>query len=404
MTDTANNQAQNEQQGKNSRKRKVYFIGLILVLAAAGLGVYFYHETYGRFYESTDDAYVDGNLIELTPQVSGTVVSIAVDNGDFVEKGQTLVQLDPSDSEVQLQSAEAELAHTVRQVRGLYSNVDGYKAQVSEKQVEVQRAEADYARRLKLSKGGAISKEDLAHARDALNAARSALTNAKQQLDSNAALVDDTVLSSHPEIRAAAAKVKQAYLAHERTTIKAPESGYIAQRSVQLGKHVQPGAALMAVVPLHQVWIDANFKETQLRDMRIGQEVEVESDLYGDDIVYRGKVESLGVGTGSAFSLLPAQNASGNWIKIVQRLPVRIRLEGDNLQKHPLRIGLSTKVTVDLHNQDGALLPPKSPDEPRYETNVYDRQIAAADELIKQLIHDNGPAAVAMADTEVAKH
>lgn len=376
-------------ENSGSRKRLLLGLGAVVVLCSAA--IFAYQELYGRFYEETDDAYVGGNLVQITPQITGTVTRIAVDDGDYVEAGQPLVWLDPADTLVAQQSAEANLARTVRQVRGLYSNVDSYKAQVASRKIDVQRAQADYQRRVALASKGAISREELAHARDTLNSAQSALTSAQQQLDTNQALVDDTVIASHPDVKSAAAQLRQAFLNNARSTLVAPVSGYVAQRSVQVGSRIQPGAALMAVVPLHEVWIDANFKETQLREMRIGQPVTVEADLYGDDVTYQGHVESLGVGTGSAFSLLPAQNASGNWIKIVQRLPVRIRLDDDALEKHPLRIGLSTTVTVDLHDQSGAQLTSQMPKQARFSTSVYDASLGEADALIERIIHDNGP-------------
>jgi len=386
MTDSQANAA-----NPNSGKRKRLLIGLGLVVVLCSAAIFAYHELYGRFYEETDDAYVGGNLVQITPQITGTVTRIAVDDGDYVEAGQPLVWLDPADTEVAQQSAEANLARTVRQVRGLYSNVDSYKAQVASRKIDVQRAKADYQRRVTLASKGAISREELAHAQDTLNSAQSALTSAQQQLDTNQALVDDTVIASHPDVKSAAAQLRQAFLNNARSTLVAPVSGYVAQRSVQVGSRIQPGAALMAVVPLHEVWIDANFKETQLREMRIGQPVTVEADLYGDDVTYQGHVESLGVGTGSAFSLLPAQNASGNWIKIVQRLPVRIRLDDEALEKHPLRIGLSTTVTVDLHDQSGAQLSTQMPEQARFSTAVYDAPLGEADALIERIIHANGP-------------
>ena len=375
----------------NSGKRKSLLLGLGVIVVLCSAAIFAYHELYGRFYEETDDAYVGGNLVQITPQITGTVTRIAVDDGDYVEAGQPLVWLDPADTEVAQQSAEANLARTVRQVRGLYSNVDSYKAQVASRKIDVQRAKADYQRRVTLARNGAISREELAHAQDTLSSAQSALTSAQQQLGTNQALVDDTVIASHPDVKSAAAQLRQAFLNNARSTLVAPVSGYVAQRSVQVGSRIQPGAALMAVVPLHEIWIDANFKETQLREMRIGQPVTVEADLYGDEVTYQGHVESLGVGTGSAFSLLPAQNASGNWIKIVQRLPVRIRLDEEALQSHPLRIGLSTAVTVDLHDQSGAQLSTQMPSEPRFTTAVYDAPLVEADALIEQIIHANGP-------------
>lgn len=384
--------ATNENSKPKSGKRKFFLLLLLLLVILGAVGAYFYHTLYGRFHEGTDDAYVSGNVVQIMPQVTGTVVSITADDGDLVHEGQVLVKFDPSDTEVALQSAEANLAKTVRQVRGLYSNVDSYKAQVASRKVELERARSDYKRRQDLARGGAISQEELSHARDTLNAAENALTSAEQQLSTSRALVDDTVIASHPDVKAAAAQLRQAYLNNARSTIIAPVTGYVAQRSVQVGSRVQPGTALMAVVPLDQIWIDANFKETQLSDMRIGQPVEIHSDLYGEDVKYHGTVESLGAGTGSAFSLLPAQNASGNWIKIVQRLPVRIRLDQDALEKHPLRIGLSMNVDVDLHDLDGPVLAQKPLAQPRYATDVYTRQLEDADRLIERLIHENGPA------------
>jgi membrane fusion protein (multidrug efflux system) len=300
-----------------------------------------------------------------------------------------LLQFDPNDSQIDLQNAQANLAKVVRQVRGLYSNVDGMKAQVTARRAELQKAQDNFNRRRTLAAGGAISQEELSHARDDLASAQSALANAQQQLSSTSALVDDTVVSNHPDVRAASAQLRQAYLANARTTLIAPVTGYVAKRTVQLGQRIQPGTATMAVIPLNQLWIDANFKETQLRDMRIGQPVEITADLYGGDIKYSGTIDSLGAGTGSAFALLPAQNATGNWIKIVQRVPVRIHINADELSKHPLRIGLSTVVDVDLHDQSGPVLAQQPAQKASFSTNVYDKQLGEADAMIAQLIHDN---------------
>jgi membrane fusion protein (multidrug efflux system) len=382
----------NTQDTSNSRKRKVMLVMLAIVVILAGVGVWGYHEFYGRWNESTDDAYVNGNVVEITPLVTGTVVSIGADDGDLVHEGQVLINFDPNDAEVGLQSAQANLARTVRQVRGLYSNVDGMKAQVNAQQAEVQKAQDNFNRRKNLAAGGAISQEELSHARDDLTSAQNALANAKQQLKTTSALVDDTVVSSHPDVMSAAAQLRQAYLNNSRSTLIAPVTGYVAKRSVQLGQRVQPGTALMAVIPLDQLWIDANFKETQLRDMRIGQPVDIEADLYGSDVKFSGTIDSLGAGTGSAFALLPAQNATGNWIKIVQRVPVRIHINAEELAKHPLRVGLSTQVDVNLRDQSGPVLAQQPPQKASFSTNVYDRQLAEADAMITQLIHDNSAA------------
>lgn len=377
----------------SKRKRNLLILLLILVLAAAGCLAWYL--LYARYYESTDDAYVNGNQVTLTPQIAGTVTQVTVDEGDFVQKGQPLVLLDPSDTEIALQQAEANLANTVRQVRGLYSTADNYRAQVAAKQVALQTAQNDYARRQKIFSTGAIAAEDLSHYRDAVTSAQSDLAAAKQALQTNFAMVDDTVIDSHPEIKSAVATLRQRFLENSRSTIVAPVSGYVAKRAVQLGMRVDSGTTLLAIVPLNEVWVDANFKESQMKTMRLGQKVTLSADLYGDDVEYKGTIESLGIGTGSAFSLLPAQNASGNWIKIVQRLPVRITLDPHDMQKHPLRIGLSMNAQVDIRNTDGHLLPQQTVSAPRFTTDVYQNPLAEADNLVAKILHDNSkPAAV----------
>ena len=390
---TGDQGAQPGQPKKNPRKRKLLLIGLLIVVILAGIGVWGWYEVYGRWSESTDDAYVNGNVVEITPQTTGTVVSIGADDGDLVREGQVLVQFDPNDAEVALQSAEANLGKVVRQVRGLYSNVDGIKAQLAAQRAEVKRAQDNYTRRRNLAAGGAISQEELSHAQDDLTSAQNALANIQQQLVTSTALVDDTEVASHPDVKAAAAQVRQAYLSNSRSTLIAPVTGYVAKRTVQLGQRVQPGTALMAVIPLDQLWIDANFKETQLGKMRIGQPVDIEADLYGSDVKFSGTVDSVGAGTGSAFALLPAQNATGNWIKIVQRVPVRIHINPDELAKNPLRIGLSTVVDVDLHDQSGPVLAQQPPKQASFTTDVYAKQLADADTLIARLIHENSASA-----------
>ncbi|HEV7779247.1 MAG TPA: efflux RND transporter periplasmic adaptor subunit [Luteibacter sp.] len=373
---------------KNRRGLMLRLLVAVIVLVAIGWTVWYFVD--GRWYEETDDAYVQGNVVQITPQVPGTVISIGADDGDLVHEGDVLVRLDPSDADVALAGAKADLANTVRKVRGLYNNVTSAQADVSARQIAVDKARADFNRRRDLAASGAISAEELAHARDALTSAESALSSSTQQFNTSKVLVDDTVVSSHPDVQAASAKLRAAYLDDIRATLVAPVTGYIAKRSVQVGQRVQPGSPLMAVVPLHQVWIDANFKETQLGNMRIGQPVEITSDLYGSSVKYKGKVQSLGIGSGSAFSLLPAQNATGNWIKIVQRVPVRIVFtEPAEFDKHPLRLGLSTDVSVGLHEQGGPLLAQQAPTQVAFSTVVYDKQLARADQEIEAIIHAN---------------
>ncbi|ULU26206.1 efflux RND transporter periplasmic adaptor subunit [Dyella terrae] len=363
-------------------------LAAVVVIAAIGWGLWYFLE--GRWYEETDDAYVNGNVVQITPQVPGSVITIGADDGDLVHAGDVLVKLDPADADVALEQARANLASTVRKVRGLYSNVSGAQAEVAARKTAVDKAQADYNRRRDLAKSGAISAEELSHALDALTTAQSAMTTSQQQLQTNKVLVDDTVVASHPDVQTAAARLRGAYLDDVRTSIIAPVDGYVAKRSVQLGQRVASGTPLMAVVPLHEVWIDANFKETQLTNMRIGQPVEIRADIYGGTVTYKATVQSLGVGTGSAFSLLPAQNATGNWIKIVQRVPVRVFFtDPKQLEDHPLRIGLSTKVEVNLHDQKGLLLANQAPTQPAFKTDVYKEQLAKADGMIAEIIHAN---------------
>lgn len=360
-----------------------------VILGAVGWGSWYL--MHGRWYATTDNAYVQGNVVQITPQVAGTVVSIGAEDGDLVHAGDVLVRFDPSDSQLALQNAEANLASVVRKVRGLYNSAQGAQAELSTRSLAVDKARADYERRKTLAESGAIPAEELAHARDALLAAQSTLSAARQQYQSSKSQVDDTMLASHPEVQAAMTNLRSAYLGQVRTTVVAPVSGYVAKRSVQLGQRAQPGEPLMAVVPLKQTWIEANFTETQLTDMRIGQAVEIRADVYGNNIRYDGRVQSLGIGTGSAFALLPAQNATGNWIKIVQRVPVRVVLiKPEQLDSHPLRIGLSMHASVDLHDTSGNLLSQQSPKEPVLDTAVYRDQLAQADSLIERILQANG--------------
>lgn len=372
----------------NPRRR--FLLRLVFVIVVLGLlawAAWYWFD--GRWYASTDDAYARANIVEVTPLVPGTVTAIYANDNDYVRAGQTLVRFDAADARVALQRAEANLALTVRRVRALYAGAGAAQALLATRQVELRRAEQDYARVLMLKGTGAISAQDLQHAGDALAAARAALGAAREQLHSSRAPIAETVLAKQPDVLAAAAMLRQAYLDEVRTRLLAPVSGYVAKRSVQLGQRVLPGTPLMAVVPLDHVWVDANFKETELAHMRIGQPVTLTSDLYGGGVVFHGRVQGLGIGTGSAFALLPAQNATGNWIKIVQRLPVRIDLDPAELRKHPLRVGLSMSVEVNLHHQNGAALATQPPTRPVLQTRVYAGQMDAADALIARIIRAN---------------
>ncbi|MXN73412.1 HlyD family efflux transporter periplasmic adaptor subunit [Burkholderia sp. 4701] len=388
MSDPQQNAASAQLQSNGKRKRMMTLLVAVIVIAAIAYGLYYF--LVARFHESTDDAYVNGNVVQITPQVVGTVVAVRADDTQTVKAGDPLVLLDPADSQVALQQAEANLAQTVRQVRGLFVNDDQYRAQVALRQSDLSRAEDDLRRRVAVAQTGAVSQEEISHARDSVKAAQASLDTAQQQLASNRALTANTTIATHPNVLASAAKVRDAYLANARNTLPAPVTGYVAKRSVQVGQRVSPGTPLMSVVPLNSVWVDANFKEVQLKHMRIGQPVELTADIYGSSFVYHGKVVGFSAGTGSAFSLLPAQNATGNWIKVVQRLPVRIELDPKDLDKHPLRIGLSMQVDVDIKDESGNQL--GNLQNTVYQTDVFAKYGDEANAEIARIIAENAGA------------
>src|SRR5690348_5989747 len=367
-------------------------LAAILVTAGAVYGAYWAQVL--RYHQSTDDAYVGGNVVQITPQISGTVVAIGADDTQFVKAGQTLVRLDQEDARVALDQAEAQLAKTVREVRNLFATSSQLQAAVDVRQADLTTAEQDLSRRERLGSSGAVSAEELQHARDALKAAQAGLQAARQQLLANRARVDGTTVADHPDVRNASAAVRSAYLAYERTQLPAPVSGFVARRNVQLGQRVSPGAPLMAVVPLDQVWVDANFKEPQLAGMRVGQPVILTADLYGNSIRYHGKVIGFGAGTGSAFSLLPAQNATGNWIKIVQRVPVRIALDPHEVAAHPLQIGLTMRAEVNVRDESGVRLPQLANNNVAYTTDVFHSTDQSADARVQEIIAANDSGAI----------
>ena len=336
----------------NPRRARLIVLALLVIVAVGAYAAYW--SLHARYFVETDDAYVAGDLVQITSDVAGTVIALNVDDTQHVERGQTLLQLDPADANVALAAAEAELARSVRQVRGAFSQADGIRAQIREREITLAAARADLKRRIDAASDGGVSAEELQHARDQVAQLGAALAVSQEQLVTTQAQIADTDIDTHPQVLAAAARLREAALALKRTRIVAPVSGTVARRSVQIGARIAAGAPLMAVVPLDQAWVDANFKEVQLADIRIGQPVKLQADLYGSRVEYDGRVVGLGAGSGSAFALLPAQNASGNWIKIVQRVPVRIALDPEALQRNPLRIGLSMKAEIDLHDTSGS--------------------------------------------------
>jgi membrane fusion protein (multidrug efflux system) len=321
--------------------------------------------------------------------VGGVVTAIRADDTDFVHAGHSLVRLDDTDARLALARARAGLARTVRQVRARYAAVDQTRASVTMNEVALARARADLAHRRELLDSGAISGEEVRHATQAVRAASAALEAARQQLAGSRALVGHTPIAEQPDVLAAASTLRDAYVAAYRTDVPAPVTGVVSGRHVQLGQKIAPGVPLMSVVPLDHLWVEANFKESQLRHIRIGQPVRLTADVYGREVVYRGTVVGQDAGTGSAFSLLPAQNATGNWIKVVQRVPVRIALEPRQVAAHPLQLGLSMRVTVDTHDRDGARLASVKTTPHGYRTDVYAHQLADADALVAQVIEAN---------------
>lgn len=334
--------------------RKKIMLAITAIFALAAISYLTYWMRFLRYSEDTDNAYVQGNIVQITPQIAGTVTKIHADDTNVVKAGQPLISLDSADADVTLVQAEAQLAQTVREVRTLYAAQAQSSAMLAIREAELARAKDDLARRKALAGSGAVSSEEIRHAENAVSAAQAALQAAKEQLASGRALTEGTSVANHPNVQRAAARVQEAMLAQARSIIYAPVGGEVAKRNVQVGQRVSPGTPLMAIVPLDQVWVDANFKESQLHDMRIGQLVTLTADIYGNSVKYDGKVVGFSAGTGSAFALLPAQNATGNWIKVVQRVPVRISLAPKQLAAHPLRIGMSMHAEVDLHEQQGA--------------------------------------------------
>jgi len=382
-------------------RQKALTLAAVAVAAALGYGGYEWFS--GRHQESTDNAYVQGNVVQITPQIGGTVTAILADDTDFVKAGQPLVRLDAADAKMALSLAEANLAQAVRQVRMLYASNTTLEAQISVREGDVVRAQndisrlsEDLARRQSISGLGAVSAEEIAHLQSQLRQAQSALATAKaavlaarDQLQSAQTMTDNTQVPSHPSVQAAAAKVREAYLALHRATLPAPVDGYVAKRSVQLGQRVAAGSPLMSVVALNALWVDANFKEAQLRNIRIGQPVTLTADVYGKKVDYKGTVVGLGAGTGAAFSLLPAQNATGNWIKVVQRVPVRIALDPAQVSAHPLRVGLSMEATVDVTAQDGKSLADAPQAASVVQTDVYELLDGQATAEIQRVIAAN---------------
>ncbi|BCU54466.1 multidrug efflux MFS transporter periplasmic adaptor subunit EmrA [Enterobacter kobei] len=387
---SANAETQTPQQPvnkKGKRKGALIVLTLLFIIIAVAYGIYWFMVL--RHVEETDDAYVAGNQVQIMAQVSGSVTKVWHDNTDYVKQGDVLVTLDPTDAQQAFEKAQTQLASSVRQTRQLMINSRQYQANIEVKKTALAQAQSDLNRRVPLGSANLIGREELQHSRDAVASAQAQLDVAVQQYNANQAMILGTRLEDQPAVQQAATEVRNAWLALQRTKIVSPISGYVSRRAVQPGAQISPTTALMAVVPATGLWVDANFKETQLAHMRIGQTATVISDFYGDEVKYTGKVVGLDMGTGSAFSLLPAQNATGNWIKVVQRLPVRIELDAKQLADHPLRIGLSSLVTVDTTNRDGQVLASQARSTPAYESNAREISLEPVNTLINNIVQAN---------------
>ena len=383
QTDTPTSSNNKSQQ----RKKGLSIFILLLLLISIGSAAYWFFFIKG--FEETEDAYVSGNQVMVSAQVAGNISKINVDNMDPVQAGDVLLELDDTNAKLSFEQAKSNLANAVRQVSQLNYTVKQLKSAVRANEITLAQAQGNLNRRVQLVKDGAIDKESFQHAKEAVELAKANLTTSQNQLEANQALLLDGPLSEQPQIQSAVSNLKQAWLNLERTKIRSPIKGYVARRNAQVGQAVSVGGALMAVVTTDQMWLDANFKETQLTHMRIGQPVEIHFDLYGKDKTFNGKVVGIEMGTGSAFSLLPTQNATGNWIKVVQRVPVRIQLDPQQLIENPLRIGLSATVKVNVSDSQGETLRNQAPTTTLYSTNVLQYDESAVNNLIESIIRDN---------------
>ncbi|MBN9228834.1 MULTISPECIES: efflux RND transporter periplasmic adaptor subunit [Legionella] len=392
MTEKNETEAKSQKNGGPSpetlHKRKTAMLILGGIFLFVAVLWFLYWLIWGRFERYTDDAYVSGNMVQLMPQIPGTVIEIKTDDTQLVKEGQVIIKLDPTDYAVALQRAKADLAQTVRQVRQYFENAAESKQNVIVNKANLVKAQLDFKRREGLSGNRAVSREEMQHYKTALEAAQATYDLSLHQLDAALAIVENSHLYTHPLVEAAKANLKTAYLNFQRTTIAAPVTGFIAKRNVHPGQQVSMSSAMLAIVPLDDTWVDANYKESELDDIRIGQPVTLSADAY-PGMAYHGKVVGLNAGTGAAFSLLPPQNATGNWIKIVQRLPVRISLNPDELEKIPLQLGLSMRVTIDVSNLDGYRMPQTAEPKFNYQTRIFEQQLAEVESLINEILHAN---------------
>lgn len=372
------------------RKRKVAMLVLGSAFLLIALLCLIYWLIWGQFEEYTDNAYVNGNMVQLMPQIPGTVIEIHTDDTQLVTEGQILIKLDQADYAIALQRAKADLAQTVRQVRQYFESAAQAQQNLLLDKANLLKAQLDYKRRVGLVGNRAVSREDMQHFLTAMEGAQATYTSSLHQLDSARGLVENSHLYTHPLVETAKANLKKAYLNFQRTIIAAPVTGYVAKRNVDPGQQVALDSPMLAIIPLHDTWVDANYKESELNHIRVNQPVTLYVDAY-PGVTYQGKVVGLNAGTGSAFALLPPQNATGNWIKIVQRLPVRIWLNPDELKKNPLQLGLSMRVTVNTHDRRGTRMQEVNKPQFKFGTTVFEKQLAEVETLINEILKANSP-------------
>lgn len=376
-----------------NRKRKAILLAMAAVFLAAGAAWSAWWLLAGRHRETTDNAYVTGNIFHVEPQVAGTVVWIGADDTDFVKEGQPLARLGEADLSIAMEKAKADLGDAVRIVANLRARAAQQKAFMVSRETDLSKTRDELGRRRGLVEARAVSREDFDRSKAAFQSADAALDAARLDVSAAAILAGGGEVAAHPLVMKAKVALREAYLNLRRAVIVAPTDGFVAKRTVQIGQRVAPGRPLMSVIPLNDVSIDANFKENQLRKMRVGQGALIKSDMYGSSAEFHGKVKGFGAGTGGVFAALPAQNATGNWIKIVQRVPVRIELDRAEVAINPLILGLSTVVTVDTHDQSGKPLSGAAPAREPVSTKAFDAQAEGVDSFVEEVFAQNAAAA-----------
>lgn len=376
------------QQRRQHRSYRLLLVTAVALLAGLIYSLYWW--SFASRFVVTNDAYITGNQASLKAQTSGTVVDVRVDNTQYVHQGDVLVRLDGLQAQVVLERAEANLADSVRQIETSFSQVDMLSQKVAAKEAILNRSKHDLVRYRSVAGDGAVSAQQIENSEFQVRELEAEVRQIRAELGGAEALIQNTSPADNPKVLQAVAALKQAYLDNARQQIVAPVSGFIAKRTIQPGEQVRPETPLLAIVPLDYLWVEANFLENELADVRPGQAVEITVDLYGSDLIYHGEVQGLGAGTGSVFGLLPPDNATGNYIHIVERVPVRIGLRAEELKANPLRPGLSAMVQIDTSYPGRSVLEPlTTTPATAYKTEVYDHQLDGADELIRKIIEQS---------------